>query len=56
MSPAGVQTRRQNDARQEVLARTNPAFGPRRLKLGTFCTNVSGGACMSTMEGVLRAT
>lgn len=56
MSPAGVQTRRQNDARQEALARTNPAFGPRRLKLGTFCTNVSGGACMSTMEGVLRAT
>ena len=48
--------RRDNDARQEALARTNPAFGSRRLKLGTFCTNVSGGACMSTMDGVLRAT
>ena len=41
-----------NDARQEALARTNPLFGPRKLKLGTFCTNVSGAATMSTMEGV----
>jgi FMNH2-dependent dimethyl sulfone monooxygenase len=43
---------RLNDARHEALARTNPLFGPRRLKLGTFCTNVSGAATMSTMEGV----
>src|SRR5271168_84564 len=43
---------RLNDARQEALAKTNPLFGPRRLKLGTFCTNVSGAATMSTMDGV----
>jgi alkanesulfonate monooxygenase SsuD/methylene tetrahydromethanopterin reductase-like flavin-dependent oxidoreductase (luciferase family) len=43
---------RLNDARHEALAKTNPLFGPRRLKLGTFCTNVSGAATMSTMEGV----
>ena len=43
---------RLNDARHEALARTNPLFGPRKLKLGTFCTNVSGAATMSTMEGV----
>jgi len=48
--------KRENDARQEVLARTNPLFGPRKLKLGTFCTNVSGAACMSTMDGVYEAT
>jgi len=47
---------RANDARQEALARTNPLFGPRKLKLGTFCTNVSGAACMSTIEGVYEAT
>lgn len=46
----------QNEARQEALARTNPLFGPRKLKLGTFCTNVGGAACMSTMEGVYEAT
>ena len=40
------------EARTEALAKTNPLFGPRRLKLGTFCTNVSGGATMSTMDGV----
>lgn len=47
---------RANDARQEALARTNPLFGRRKLKLGTFCTNVSGAACMSTMDGVYEAT
>lgn len=45
-----------NAARQEALAKTNPLFGPRKLKLGTFCTNVSGAACMSTIEGVYEAT
>jgi alkanesulfonate monooxygenase SsuD/methylene tetrahydromethanopterin reductase-like flavin-dependent oxidoreductase (luciferase family) len=43
---------RLNDTRHEALAKTNPLFGPRKLKLGTFCTNVSGAATMSTMEGV----
>ncbi|MDR3450112.1 MAG: LLM class flavin-dependent oxidoreductase [Alphaproteobacteria bacterium] len=47
---------RQHEARQEALARTNPLFGPRRLKLGTFCTNVSGAATMSSMDGVFETT
>jgi alkanesulfonate monooxygenase SsuD/methylene tetrahydromethanopterin reductase-like flavin-dependent oxidoreductase (luciferase family) len=47
---------RRHDERLEALARTNPAFGPSKLKLGTFCTNVSGAATMSTMEGVFEAT
>ena len=47
---------RLNDARHEALALTNPLFGPRKLKLGTFCTNVSGAATMSTMEGVYELT
>ena len=42
------------NSRQEALAKTNPLFGPRKLKLGTFCTNVSGGATISSMEGTLR--
>ena len=41
--------------RIEALARTNPLFGPRKLKLGTFCSNVSSGGTMSTMEGTLQA-
>lgn len=45
-----------SEERMEALARTNPLFGPRKLKLGTFCSNVSSGAVMSTMEGALQAT
>ena len=49
-------TARIEDDRQEALARTNPLFGNRKLKLGTFCTNVSGAATMSEMAGVYEAT
>ncbi|MDB5394404.1 MAG: alkanesulfonate monooxygenase [Rhodospirillales bacterium] len=45
-----------NEARQEALAKTNPLFGARKLKLGTFCTNVSGAATMSSMDGVYETT
>jgi FMNH2-dependent dimethyl sulfone monooxygenase len=45
-----------NAGRQEALAKTNPLFGPRKLKLGTFCTNVSGAATMSSMAGVFETT
>jgi len=34
---------------------SNPLFNDRRLKLGTFCTNLSGGCTMSSIEGVLEA-
>jgi alkanesulfonate monooxygenase SsuD/methylene tetrahydromethanopterin reductase-like flavin-dependent oxidoreductase (luciferase family) len=45
-----------SEERFEQLAKTNPLFGPRRLKLGTFCPNVSNGATMSTMDGVFDLT
>jgi dimethylsulfone monooxygenase len=32
---------------------TNPLFNSRKLKLGTFCTNLSGGCTMSAAEGML---
>ncbi len=34
---------------------TNPLFNDRKLKLGTFCTNLSGGCTISSMEGMLEA-
>ena len=34
---------------------TNPLFNDRKLKLGTFCSNLSGGATMASIDGVLQA-
>jgi len=34
---------------------SNPLFNDRKLKLGTFCSNLSGGATMSSVDGVLKA-
>jgi alkanesulfonate monooxygenase SsuD/methylene tetrahydromethanopterin reductase-like flavin-dependent oxidoreductase (luciferase family) len=34
---------------------TNPLFNDRKLKLGTFCTNLSGGCTMSKADGMLDA-
>jgi alkanesulfonate monooxygenase SsuD/methylene tetrahydromethanopterin reductase-like flavin-dependent oxidoreductase (luciferase family) len=34
---------------------SNPLFNDRKLKLGTFCSNLSGGATMSSMDGILQA-
>jgi alkanesulfonate monooxygenase SsuD/methylene tetrahydromethanopterin reductase-like flavin-dependent oxidoreductase (luciferase family) len=36
--------------------RTNPAFGARRLKLGTFQTNLDSGCVMSDLDGRLEIT
>jgi alkanesulfonate monooxygenase SsuD/methylene tetrahydromethanopterin reductase-like flavin-dependent oxidoreductase (luciferase family) len=33
---------------------SNPLFNNRKLKLGTFCSNLSGGATMSSIEGTLQ--
>src|SRR5262245_63274131 len=33
---------------------TNPLFNDRKLKLGTFCTNLDYGAAITTIEGTLR--
>lgn len=35
---------------------TNPIFNDRKLKLGTFSSNLENGAAMSSVEGRLRAT
>jgi alkanesulfonate monooxygenase SsuD/methylene tetrahydromethanopterin reductase-like flavin-dependent oxidoreductase (luciferase family) len=35
---------------------TNPLFNNRTLKLGTFCSNLSGGCAISSIEGALEAT
>jgi alkanesulfonate monooxygenase SsuD/methylene tetrahydromethanopterin reductase-like flavin-dependent oxidoreductase (luciferase family) len=33
----------------------NPLFNNRKLKLGTFSSNLSGGCAISTMDGILKA-
>jgi FMNH2-dependent dimethyl sulfone monooxygenase len=44
------------DTRVESLRRaSNPLYNDNRLKLGTFCTNLSGGCAMTDIEGVLEA-
>ena len=34
---------------------TNPLFNNRKLKLGTFCSNLEGGAAVTTIDGTLKA-
>ena len=38
----------------ELRKVSNPLFNDRKLKLGTFCSNLSGGATMSSIDGVLQ--
>ena len=43
-------------ARGDALrAAHHPLFNDRKLKLGTFSTNLSGGCAISTIDGVLQA-
>src|SRR6202451_1596495 len=39
---------------QEERRRTNPIFNDRKLKLGTFGTNLDRGCAISTIDGVLE--
>ena len=39
---------------EELRSGTNPLFNDRKLKLGTFCTNLDYGAAITTIEGTLR--
>ena len=41
------------DAKQDARRNTNPLFNSTKLKLGTFCTNLSGGTVISSADGVL---
>src|SRR5580704_12572488 len=38
----------------QLRAASNPLFNDSKLKLGTFCSNLSGGATMSSIEGTLQ--
>ncbi len=35
--------------------KSNPLFNNRKLKLGTFCSNLEGGAAVTTIDGTLKA-
>src|ERR1700691_6522859 len=40
----------------EIMKReTSPLYNDRKMKLATFCTNLSGGAAITTIDGVLEA-
>jgi alkanesulfonate monooxygenase SsuD/methylene tetrahydromethanopterin reductase-like flavin-dependent oxidoreductase (luciferase family) len=44
------------DMRAEELRRaSNPLYNTRKLKLGTFCSNLSGGCAISKIDGTLKA-
>src|SRR5271169_7069897 len=43
-------------AQQKDRRDTNPAFGGRKLKLGTFQTNLDSGCVMSDLDGRLDIT
>jgi FMNH2-dependent dimethyl sulfone monooxygenase len=42
------------DRADQLRAASNPLFNGRKLKLGTFCSNLSGGATMSSIDGTLQ--
>ncbi len=39
-----------------IRRETSPLFNDRKIKLGTFSSNLSGGCAISTIDGVLEAT
>ena len=39
----------------KVYRETSPLFNDRKIKLATFCTNLSGGCAITTIDGVLEA-
>jgi FMNH2-dependent dimethyl sulfone monooxygenase len=41
---------------EELRRATNPLFNDRKLKLGTFCTNLNGGCAISTSPETLKIT
>jgi dimethylsulfone monooxygenase len=41
---------------EERRRATNPLFNDRKLKLGTFCTNLNGGCAISTIPETLKIT
>ena len=43
------------DRGEQLRAQGHPLYSDRKLRLGTFGTNLSGGCTMSTIDGVLKA-
>ena len=44
------------DKKAEIMKReTSPLYNDRKMKLATFCTNLSGGCAITTIDGVLEA-
>ena len=46
--------KKSDEIRAEMLHATSPLFNKRKLKLGTFGSNLSGAQTVSSMEGVLK--
>ena len=44
-----------NEATAETRRWTNPLYNNRKLKLGTFSTNLEGGCAITPMDGTLKA-
>ena len=42
------------EAMEELRRKTNPLYGDRKLKLGTFGQNLDRGCAISTIDGVLE--
>ena len=43
------------EATAETRRKTNPLYNGRKLKLGTFSTNLEGGCAITSIEGTLKA-
>ena len=52
---AGMEAWAMDKRVDQLREASNPLFGKAKLKLGTFCTNLSGGCTMSSIDGLLEA-
>ena len=43
------------EATEETRRKTNPLYNDRKLKLGTFSTNLGGGCAITSIDGTLKA-
>jgi FMNH2-dependent dimethyl sulfone monooxygenase len=51
----GQETKMAITRAEQLREASNPLFSDRKLKLGTFSSNLSGGCAISTIDGVLEA-
>jgi len=43
------------EATEATRRKTNPLYNDRKLKLGTFSTNLEGGCAITSIDGTLKA-